>query len=259
MTNTIPRWYYRCDNFLKNYHSLKITIEKFSSLKDISVEEKQHVFNLIKNCYVIYWRFCRDVLKEKGEIKYFPIDILIAAQKHGIIKDSEVWLEFNRYRIIAEENFTQKDRAELLDEIIEKFLTAIECVYINISKKFDDYTVEHKLLMAYNEPEENYPNNRPDYGPESLNVSMKIYSQILQFFISHKEIKRVWLLGSRTRKNSDIDLLFDAPEDKIKELSIAINNMRVLNRFDIHRYKSLGYIKNENQNYKLIYRAKDFN
>ena len=69
-------------------------------------------------------------------------------------------------------------------------------------------------------------------------------------------------MGSRLhncRKGSDIDLLIDAPENSIQDIKTALNKLRILNLFDIHRYRAIYAAVNEEKNYKIIYRAKDFN
>ena len=93
MANIIPRWYYRYNDFLRTCALLQNKLVSLKISEDLSINEKQHIFNLIKNCYVRYWHACRDFLKSIGIIQYFPKEALNIAEEKGFINDGLITKE----------------------------------------------------------------------------------------------------------------------------------------------------------------------
>ena len=262
MSFTVPRWYQRSLTTILDYKFLKKQLQDIDNIKLVSMDEKYRIFNIVKDFYVHYWSTCRDLLKQDGVINYYPIEILKIAETRGYANNVDLWIDFTRYRRLLDIPMCDEQRTLLLDEILEKYIPAIDDAFQSILIRYEEFSKLHDVCIEPNEKIENYPDIRPEYSPSVMHVSLKVYQQLLQFFISHKEIKRVWLYGSRVdngREGADIDLLMDIPKEDEKRIVREINNLRILNRIDMHTWRTVRVDKKEKRNYKIIYHSIDFN
>lgn len=252
-----PRWHQRSHAFLNNYNELEEITKQNSDFSKNSFDKNVEIYKKLKTSYLYYWKLLRDLLKEQGIINYYPVEILKLAQQKGFINDADIWIEFNNHRRVL----TEYSDHDFIIMTLNKFIPIMKASYKNVKIMYDEYAKKHDLIYDRFDAEDAYPNNRPDYCPESLNLSLKNYSKLLQFFITHKEIKRVWFFGSMSinpREGADIDLLMDAPKEIEASIKEELNKLRILNRIDIHCYRTLPKDKKELHPYKIVYRAIDF-
>ena len=81
-----PRSYYRAltakNTFIEFNELIKIT--------NLSTDPLQPLLNVIKRIFVLYWKFLRDLLKEKyGIVEYYPRKIITEAINRNLIDKSE--------------------------------------------------------------------------------------------------------------------------------------------------------------------------
>lgn len=249
-----PRSYYRAksaQHLFNEYYALE---KQYSDTK----ENKQELLNAIKRIFVVYWKYLKDVIKEKnGIIEFLPRKIISYAIKNNIIDSEEiVWLDY--IDILNKLIYGKSsDRYFLSNTIITKFGSRIDKIYSFLyeNKKFEKKESGF-LHLDYNEPE---------YKSDAIGISENSYNLLINFFINTTEVKAAWLHGSRAfktnRKNSDIDILVDSPFESFSELKNQIDKLRIPYRIDISNIHD-PYQKEFNYgvsvNAKIIYRYGDF-
>lgn len=231
---TVSRIYKRISVYNRNFKEYTEQRDNFLKIQDPSGYDMEPVFDKIKFLYVMYNRVLRDYYKEQGIYLFLPSEILKKAQEDGLIDNASVWLEY----------------IDLLNELLQtqdKKLAKV--LYRNILTKYlYEPDKSHKLIQKWfkqeiwdeymESPKVGFPDNKPLYTAQEIGLSEKSYNIFLNFCKSHKELKKMWLHGSRyngtARKATDIDCIVDLengyPAEDFKTL---INQLPIPNRFDI--------------------------
>lgn len=253
----LPRWYYRIENFNSVYRELVsfLEIQKHNSKPD-----KQILLNTIKSLYVLYYKILRDLLKEKGIKLFFPREIFITAEENGIIKNSQIWLEFiDLLNILCYEK-DLKLQEEIVDKILDQYIPVLK----NVHKEL---TIMNKSITKFKPPTfsmDSMSYTTPKYNAQELGITPEAYKIFMNFVCTHTDIKHLWLYGSRlentNRPNSDIDMLVDCPLEKFEQLKSALKKVRIPYHIDfvnIHDTQNRNFVAVVSTNAKLIYNSND--
>jgi predicted nucleotidyltransferase len=95
-------------------------------------------------------------------------------------------------------------------------------------------------------------------------MSEKSYNKMLEYFKANKEIKKVWLQGSRvfgiTRQSSDIDLIIDISLSDFNRIKKEMYEIQIPYRIDAKNLKTnTTFVKTAiYQGTKLIYNIEDW-
>lgn len=254
--NKIPRYYYRGQ-------TIEHTFLEFCEMVNkplISSEEKQAMLNLIKRMFVGYWKFLRDLLKEKNIIEYYPRNIIPLAIQENIIDDSSlIWIDYiNILNSLISAKGQEKE--DLISKVIKIYPSEVYKIHNFISKKMNECNVQENLLQ-----EILLPNAKPQYNSEELGIYESSYTLLINFFTTIPDIKYVWFHGSRAKgnylPNSDIDLLIDCPLESFEDIKTMINVLRIPYRIDIsniHDNDKKDFLIRASENTKMLYRKNDF-
>ena len=254
--NKIPRYYYRGQTIEHTFFEFCEMVNK----PLISSEDKQAMLNLIKRMFVVYWKFLRDLLKEKNIIEYYPRNIIPLAIKDGIIDDSSlVWIDY--IDILNTLIYAKgKEKQNLIDKIIKIYPSEVYKIHDFISKKMNDCNIQENLSQ-----EISLPFVSPQYNAEELGIYKSSYTLLMNFFKTIPNIKYVWFHGSRAKgnylPNSDIDLLVDCPLESFEDIKSMINVLRIPYRIDIsniHDNDKKDFLIRASENAKMLYRKNDF-
>ena len=180
----------------------------------------------MRTLYKEFYKTLRDLLREENIFEPLPRKIFILCKEKNIYTEIDDWLYFidllNEYSEV--ENNLAKE--ELLDYILDAFKYKFYQIHQYFKKTYplQDYK---KQLMEINQTvnsREILSYNKVEYNADFVKMTEKSYKKLLNFFKSNKDIKFVWLQGSRvfgtTRGGSDIDLIIDSPVntyDTVKE------------------------------------------
>lgn len=251
-----PRWYYRGD-------STQHTFEEYNELSQKpldTMEERQAMLNIIKRIFVAYWKFLKDLLKEKNIIEYYPRKILLRAVQEGLITETElIWVDYIDMlnKILYD---STEDKLVISKEIITKYTPRIKSINYFIQQmcknvKKDTYSLEELIL----------PYNKPEYTADSILMPQYAYERLITFLANIPDIKYGWVHGSRAvgdaKPNSDIDLLIDCPLAQFDMIHAQINKLRIPYRIDlscIYDDSKTDFIHRTSKFAKIIYRKEDF-
>ena len=112
--------------------------------------------------------------------------------------------------------------------------------------------------------QEKLPHNQVIYSADFINMTEKSYNTILEYFKANKEIKKVWLQGSRVygiaRHSSDIDLIIDTSLSAFNRIKQEMYEMLIPYRIDAKNLKTNTlFVKTAIfQGTKLIYNIEDW-
>lgn len=253
----LPRSYYRALTAKNNFKEFNELINK----SDSSAEYVQSTLNIIKRIFVSYWKFLRDLLKERYNIvEFYPRKIITEAINRNLIGESEmIWLEYIDMLNILVYNNDQNEKNLIIKKIIDTYTKRISIIYDFMYKK-NNY--EKIKKNKSNNITLNY--NMPIYDASELQINDNYYNLLLCFFKQNPQIKHVWLHGSRAcgkaRNNSDIDLLIDVQLDGFEELKKMMNRIRIPHRIDatsIYDFDNIKFIEIVSKQSKIIYRSED--
>lgn len=249
--NKIPRYYYRGQ-------TIEHTFLEFCEMVDKplnSSEEKQAMLNLIKRMFVGYWKFLRDLLKEKNIIEYYPRNIIPLAIKEHIINDSAlIWIDYIDIlnSLIYAEN---QEKEDLIDKVIKIYPNEVYKIHDFVSKKMNECNIQENLSQNIS-----LPYTKPKYDAKELGIYESSYSLLLNFFKTIPNIKYVWFHGSRAKgnylPNSDIDLLIDCPLESFEDIKSMINVLRIPYRIDIsniHDTDKKDFLIHVSEHAKVLY------
>ena len=247
----IPRWYYRGE-------TTEHTFLEFLELAGKSLnspEEKQAMLNLIKRMFVGYWKFLRDLLKERNIIEYYPRKIIPLAVKENIIDASKIiWIEY--IDILNKLLYAQgQEKNDLIDKIVEIYPKEVIKLHDFISKKIKECNTEENI------PEEvSLPITTPQYKSEVLGIYESSYTILINFFKTIPDIEYVWFHGSRAKgncqPNSDVDLLIDCPLELFENIKSMIKTLRIPYRIDIsniHDKEKTDFLVRVSKYAKILY------
>ena len=253
-----PRSYYRALTAKHNF----IEFDELIKSTDFSTDSLQPLLNVIKRIFVLYWKFLRDLLKEKyGIVEYYPRKIITEAINRNLIDKSEaIWLEYiDMLNVIVYDNDSDKKKT-IVHKIVDTYIDRIKIVYDFIYKKN-----HYEPLSNKNSNEISLKYDMPLYDPSEIGINENFYNLLLNVFKNNPEIRYVWVHGSRAegnaRKNSDIDLLIDAPLENFGKLKETLNRIRIPYRIDatsIYDRDNLDFIAVVSKQSKIIYRAEDY-
>lgn len=216
MTN-IPRWHYRIEVFNNFYTDFQNCLEA------------QQEFALLKTCYEFYSKSLRDILNEKDEGLYLPSQVLVEAQKSGLIDDSDVWLDYIQELNEYYQTYGEEEKQNLRDKIVDKYKPKLSNASLNLNTFYNNC---HHI--------ENIPAAKPILDKELKSVDIGItkysYDLLMNSFKENSYIKSVWIHGSRAkgnaRKCSDIDLIIDIDVKRIEDCKQQFDNLPIPYRID---------------------------
>ena len=223
-------------------------------------------FDEIKFLYVFYIKTLRYIFLEDYNYKEFiPRKILsmAASDDYKLINDAELWYDFIDDVNELCQTIEIKKIIDLTKEIVEKYKDAPETAYVNLNS----YRQNEDFQESYENEINPDKLTKPNYKSSDIGISEKSYNILLKYLRQNKELRYLWLHGSRAKgtalKNSDIDCISDIPFEKhnvflqgLKNLQIPYNvdcvNINTTNEFEQNFLKKIA------SDAKLIYRAEDF-
>ena len=157
-------------------------------------------------------------------------------------------------------------KEELLDYILENFKYKFYQVHQYFKKTYPIQEYKKQIMQINMEvkPREELSYNKVEYNADFVKMTEKSYNKLLNFFKSNKEIKMVWLQGSRvfgtTRGGSDIDLIIDSPLETYDAIKEKMYKIQTPYRIDAKNLNSdTPFIKTATfLGTKLIYNIEDW-
>lgn len=215
MTN-IPRWQGRIEVFNNFYSDFQNCLEA------------QQEFALLKTCYEFYSKSLRDILNEKGEGLYLPSQVLVEAQKFGLIDDADVWLDYIQELNEYYQTYGEEEKQNLRDKIVDKYKLHLSNASLNLNTFYNNRYIDNVLVK----------NAVLDKELKSIDIGVmeSSYNLLMQAFEDNQDIKSVWIHGSRAkgnaRKCSDIDLIIDIDVERIEDCKKQLDNLPIPYRVD---------------------------
>lgn len=259
MTKT-PRWHERILVFNNYYTTFVDLCEKYDKGLMIDFSEKQQLFNYLKVCYEFYCKSLRDILNFNGICLFLPAQILLKAQSEGIIDDADLWLKYIKDLNIYYQTYGAEEQKKLVLQIIEKYKSKFTEPYKYLNNFFNSLVYEEKY-----EYKELPRVPKPAYNRFDIGIYESSYNLILNYLKQNKNIRYVWLHGSRAkgnaRKNSDIDLLIDIDVEHKEICKKDFDRLAIPYRVDFVSIQDSScelFLSKVLDEAKLIYRAEDF-
>ena len=135
-------------------------------------------------------------------------------------------------------------KEELLDYILQTFKYKFYNVHQYFKKTYPLNEYKKQLMqinMTLNTRQE-LSYNEVIYNADFVKMTEKSYRLLLDFFRSNKEIRKVWMQGSRvfgtTRGGSDIDLIIDSPLETYDVLKEKMYKIQTPYRIDAKNLNS---------------------
>lgn len=205
-------------NFLDNYNRFLKKLPK--DIKQVEQDDQlaQDLFVKIDKLFSLYCQFLREIYKKRNvEIRY-PRELLNYAKTHHLMHDTATWIKLiDMCHALAFETVIGIEgptHAQIVLEYYNKIpnlLQYINDLYLkrNPLKKSKNFIVDSVL-----------PDQVKEINPNDFGIKSIYFDTILQNIQNIKQIKRVWLYGSRTKYTnkecSDIDLIIDIPRQYYK-------------------------------------------
>ena len=238
------RWQYRIEVFNNFYNNFQINMTS------------QQEFSLLKVCYEFYTKSLRDILNENGAKFYLPSQVLVEAQKSGLIDDAEVWMDYIQELNKYYQTYSEDEKQNLRDKIIDKYKHKLAKASSNLNTFYKNHPIEHI----------NANNAVLDKDLKSIDIGITecSYNLLMNEFKDNSNIKYVWIYGSRAkgnaRKCSDIDLIIDIEAEHIEDCKKQFDNLAIPYRVDVvscNDIKTKEFLNNIILDAKLIYRIED--
>lgn len=256
--NSLPRWYYAIKVFNNFYNSFCEQICNYNSENIQNYHEIKPYFDIIKICFEFYHKPLKYLLRDRGYNLYFPTQILEIAEKEGLINDAKIWLEYIEDLNVFYQTYGNEKLLELAKNIIDKYKNKLSDVHKTLN--------EFKAAIHPTEKKSENKQFPKDISAEILASDLGImkhsYDLIMEYFKSNKNIKYVWLHGSRAKgnakKNSDVDLVIDIEPDKITDCKNDFYNLAIPYRVDcvsVNESSVQEFLNEVVDNAKLIYKA----
>ena len=248
----IPRYYYRGQTIEHTFLEFCEMVNKPLN----NSEEKQAMLNLIKRMFVGYWKFLRDLLKEKNIIEYYPRKIIPIAVKENLIDNlALIWIKY--IDILNSLIYAEgQEKEDLIDKVIKIYPSEVYKIHDFVSKKMNECNIQENLSQ-----EISLQFISPQYNADELGIYKSSYTLLINFFKTIPDIKYVWFHGSRAKgnylPNSDIDLLIDCPLESFEDIKSMINVLRIPYRIDIsniHDTDKKDFLILVSEHAKMLYR-----
>jgi predicted nucleotidyltransferase len=141
---------------------------------------------------------------------------------------------------------------KLMLYIVDNFTQAIQdvCLFVNNDERKEFIKQFKPIIDNYQKEDICLADNLPTYDYREIGISEKSYKILIKFFSSIKNLKSVWIHGSRAYNAgtyaSDIDIIIDCPEEKYDDIVNQLNNLSVPYWFDcknLYNSTYLNYLK----------------
>lgn len=270
MFNDLPFEYGLVNWFNSNFHDFQ-RMETLYNSDNLDNNGKEVFFNKIIEIIHLYWRFVKRTYKERKGIKLTtPREGFLKAQSDGMIHDADTWVEFIDDMNVCMATTNPEESLEIRDKMLEYYHTKLYSTldYVHCeehSKIMQEYAEQARYQQSL---QLEFDMSKPVYNCDEIGISERSYNILLDYFRSKKEIKNVWLHGSRAHGNatgsSDLDLIVDCDNAFLQQISDEIGALKIPYICD-----PAGYYNERNIKYfyklikpfitKRIYRAEDFN
>ena len=264
MTKT-PRWHERIRVFNNYYNAFNDSYSKYENDESLL----KTVFDYLKISFEFYHKSLKDILCDFGIYMYLPKEILLQAHLLKIINDSNVWLDYIEELNNFYQTYGNDEQNALMISIINKYKSKLESPYKSLNYYYDSHPYnieyEHKPLDT---------SSVPRYDSSDIGIFDASYDILLNYLKNNKNIKYVWLHGSRAKGNaklsSDIDLLIDIDNSLVEQCKKDFYNLPIPYRVDFacindDSFNSANdstlqvFLSKVVDDAKIIYRYDDFN
>ncbi len=244
--------YFKMETFNWKYNTFQKLVEDYTLNQYENEKYISPVFWELKSSYIYYYKFLKFLLKQKGVKVLLPKDIIKQAQKENIISDGDVWLSYIEHMNVFYDKQNTDEKYKLMLYIVDNFTQAIQdvCLFVNNDERKEFIKQFKPIIDNYQKEDICLADNLPTYDYREIGISEKSYKILIKFFSSIKNLKSVWIHGSRAygtyTNGSDIDIIVDCPIDFYDEFRFAMEFLPIPYYIDcknINSKKDLTYIK----------------
>lgn len=244
MTAKIPIWQLRIDVYNKMFIKYLKMSNRYDRGEIFAFERKEQYLLIMRTLYKEFYKYLRDLLREENILEPLPKKIFILCREKNIYTEIEDWLYFidllNEYNEIKDNLLKE----ELLDYILKTFKYKFYHIhqYFKITYPLQEYKKQLMQINQTMDTRNELSYNNVEYNADFVKMTEKSYERLLNFFKSNKEIKLVWMQGSRvfgiTRGGSDIDLIIDSPLEAYDALKEKMYKIQTPYRIDAKNLNS---------------------
>jgi predicted nucleotidyltransferase len=226
--------YFKANSFYKYYKNLTYLLDK-----DLNDETTiKEVYSSMLVVFKLYYKLIRQEFRDNNESYSLPREIFLEAGRRGYEKFSKIWLKFIDLLNIQAQEINKEEKTKIKKFVIEsfkgKFYLMLDYVQRYVGMELLEETFKYCENLAFDE--------KPLLGVDSIStyeeigISEKSYYRIINYFKSNPLIKNVWIYGSRVygtaEKGSEIDMVVDAPADKIIEIKRELSELVIPHYID---------------------------
>lgn len=266
MTAKIPVWFLRINDFNRTFVKFLKVSNRYERGELTTFERKEHFLISMKALFTQLYRALRDLLREENIFEPLPRRIFILCKEKNIFSDCDDWLYFIELLNEYYETYDSVLKEELLDYILNTFKYKFYSVHQYFKKTYPLNKYKEQLVqinLSLNTRQE-LSYNKVIYNADFVKITEKSYEKLLDFFRLNKDIKLVWLQGSRVfgtiRGGSDIDLIIDSSLETYDALKEKMYKIQTPYRIDSKNLNSNSrFVKTATYlGTKLIYNIDDW-
>ncbi len=132
------RWHQRFENFERGFILLNSALEgrALDTFNDLELEGLVQRF---EHTFELAWKTLKDYLEESGVVlpQITPNAVIKAAFAAKLIEDGQTWTDMLKHRNLMSHTYDSKRFDEAVAAIRERYLTALQQVYLILKKERD--------------------------------------------------------------------------------------------------------------------------